>query len=217
MTQTLALPCHISNTFGRLWSLKTLYNRKYVENTSMSIPLLEHWENLASCWILGLCDGSAVMELAWAGWTDRNRISLFLRTTSPPNSIPVTILHGFQAAEVEALHIQDSVPSKARQSPGLPPGFPAAALLNPLGNPPGSPLSPQTLQGPPGWRREGLSPSPPAHHTLPGCCVSHSASLSNKSQGMHDCEDWEVFPIILIKGAVLQWIMIMLCNEIISK
>lgn len=125
-------------------------------------------------WVLGLG-----MALQW--WSRPGLHGLTAAASASPHGhpalpqIPATIPRGFQAAEAEALHTQDSAPSKARQSPGLPPGFPPAALFEiPVATPQALPFPQKPSRTP---RAEGERGSAPHHQPTMPCPAAVSPIL----------------------------------------
>lgn len=120
-----AFPSSVHQHICQASVVKAALLQKICGKPSMSITLLEHLEKSrhpAEFWsVRWLCSEGAGLE--------RQEQHQPLPVQCASSSIPATLPWGFQDAEVEALHTTDSVPSKATQRPGLPPGFPPAALF----------------------------------------------------------------------------------------
>lgn len=159
----LAFPCTgFSNTFGSLLSLKLFCYRKYVENASISIPLLEHTEKIWQQDEFLIC----AIALQWQSWAALLRPTAEQHQPLPTDKSSLRRHPSYHPKYISGCRTKSLTRSRFsfKQKPdkeqacqqGSPPSkalLPAAPTrlnspLNPLGDPTGSPLSPWALQNP---------------------------------------------------------------------
>lgn len=195
----LAFPCTgFSNTFGSLLSLKLFCYRKYVENASISIPLLEHTEKIWQQDEFLIC----AIALQWQSWAALLRPTAEHHQPLPTDKSSLRRHPSYHPKYISGCRTKSLTRSRFsfKQKPdkeqacqqGSPPSGAHPAQL-PFKSPwwshrlspfPMSPPEPLQAGG------EGLNPSAPAHRIFhsaavpyPAAAALHSASLPNKSQG----------------------------------